>query len=173
MNKLGPELTVAVTSSENASRYFSKVVKDPFIVPLFEILREPIRLSIQADDAFVFTINTVWDEDFTATAMHFDVHNHRNHYVVLGGDMGTTKEISPIEFKALYMLAKDMKPPCTLNYDALKQTATYKSYGHTESAHIYSLKDFSKLCSCIDSILSGKMVEKLKSKCCEGGNEVD
>lgn len=100
--------------------------------------------------------------------MHFDVHNHRNHYVVLGGDMETTKEISPIEFKALYTLAKDMKPPCTLNYDALKQTATYKSFGHTESVHIYSLKDFSKLCSCIDSILSGKMAEKLKSKCCEG-----
>lgn len=28
MNKLGPELTVTVTSSENASRYFMKVVKD-------------------------------------------------------------------------------------------------------------------------------------------------
>lgn len=79
--------------------------------------------------------------------------------------METTKEISPIEFKTLCMLTKDMKPPCILNYDALKQTAIYKSYGHTESAHIYSLKDFSKLCSCIDSILSGKMAEKLKNRC--------
>ena len=100
--------------------------------------------------------------------MHFDVHDHRDHYVVLGGDMETAKEISPIVFKALCMLAKDMKPPYVLNYDALKQIATCKSFGHTESAHIYSLKDFSKLCSCIDSILSGKMAEKLKSKCCEG-----
>lgn len=29
MNKLGSELMVTVTSSENASRRFSKVVKDP------------------------------------------------------------------------------------------------------------------------------------------------
>ena len=37
MNKLGPELMVTVTSSDNASRYFSKVVKDPFIVPPFKL----------------------------------------------------------------------------------------------------------------------------------------
>lgn len=164
MNKLGSELMVTVTSSENASRRFSKVVKDPFIAPLFEILHESIRLSIQAEDAFLFTIKTITGENFTATAMHFDVHNHRDHYVVLGGDMKTTKEISPIIFKALSMHTKHAEPSYvyTIEYDSLKETAICKSYGRRECVHISGLKNFSKLCRYIDSILSGEMAEFLK-----------
>lgn len=164
MNKLGTELMVTVTSSENASRRFSKVVKDPFIAPLFEILHEPICLSIQAEDAFLFTIKTIAGENFTATAMRFDIPNHRRHYVVLGGDMVTTKEIPPIVFTALSMHAKiaEPSPIYTIEYDSLKNIAVYKSYGRTESVGISGLKNFSKLCSYIDSIGSGEMAGFLR-----------
>ena len=170
MNKLGPELMVTVMSSDNAHKHFSELIKDPFIVPLFEILSEPICLSIQAEDLFSFTIKTISGEIFTATAMHFDVHNHCNHYVVLGGDMETTKEISPIVFKALRVYAKNanFSYVCNIGYESLEGIATCESNGHTERVGVWGLKNFSRLCGCIDSILSGEMAEKLKNKCCEG-----
>lgn len=169
MNKLGPELMVTVTSSDNAHKRFSELIKDPFIVPLFKILSEPICLSIQAEDSFSFTIKTISGENFTATAMHFDIHNHWCHYVVLGGDMETTKEISPIVFKALRMFAKNanFSDACNIGYDSLEGIATCESNGHTERVGVLGLKNFSRLCGCINSILSGEMAEKLKNKCCE------
>lgn len=170
MNKLGPELTVTVTSSDNAHKRFSELIKNPFIVPLFEILSEPICLSIQAEDSFSFTIKTIYGKNFAATAMHFDIHNYCNHYVVLGGDMETTKEISPMIFKALRVYAKNanFSNVCTIGYNSLETIATCESNGHTESVGILGLKNFGKLCCYIDSILSGEMAEKLKNKCYEG-----
>lgn len=169
MNKLGPELMVTVTPSDNAHKHFSELIKDPFIVPLFEILSEPICLSIQAEDSFSFTIKTISGENFTATAMHFDIHNQRCRYVVLGGDMETTKEISPIVFKALRMYAKNanFSYVCNIGYDSLEGIATFESNGHTERVGVWGFENFSRLCGCINSILSGEMAEALKNKCFE------
>lgn len=162
MSELGPELIVRIKPSNFSPKKSATYVKNPYIIPLFDLLKKPVCTSIEADDAITFSIPLTDGLFVTANAYKFDF-DFQSKFLVLGGDMKRVVTIPEYLYKALDMYER-MGTNLTydISYLPYGNIAICKFCNREETVEMGSTEGFWKFVKSLDNIRKGYVADFFK-----------